>query len=54
MNSLFSYQFCDDCKIPLCTYYSEDTEMKIFIFALLKRKSEIIEKSYEFIYSIWK
>ena len=30
------HQFCDNCKIPSCTYYLKDAEMKITVFAHFK------------------
>ena len=30
------HQFCDNCKIPLCTYYLKEAEMKITMFAYSK------------------
>ena len=32
-----SYQFCDNRKIPLCTYYLKEVEMKIAMFAHFKQ-----------------
>ena len=32
----FFYEFCDNCKIPLCTYYLKESEMKISMFAHFK------------------
>ena len=29
----FFYQFCDNCKIPSCTYYLKEAEIKITMFA---------------------
>ena len=30
------YQFCDNCKIPSCTNYLKEAEMKITMFAHFK------------------
>ena len=30
------HQFCDNCKIPSCTYYLKEAEMKIAMFAHFK------------------
>ena len=30
------HQFCDSCKIPSCTYYLKEAEMKITMFAHFK------------------
>ena len=32
----FFYQFCDNCKIPSCTYYLREAEMKITMFSHFK------------------
>ena len=40
------HQFCDNCKIPSCTYYLKEVELKITMFAhrehtiLLSRESK--------------
>ena len=37
---LIFYQFCDNCKIPSCTYYLNEAEMKISMFAHFKEFHE--------------
>ena len=34
------HQFCDNCKIPSCTYYLKEAEMKITMFAYFKEYNE--------------
>ena len=38
-----SYQFCDNRKISLCTYYLKEAEMKIAMIAHLNSITEIIK-----------
>ena len=33
---LIFYQFCDNCKIPSCTYYLKDAEINITMLAHFK------------------
>ena len=36
----FFYQFWDNCKIPSCTYYLKEAEMKVDMFAYFKEYRE--------------
>ena len=37
------YKFCDNCKIPSCTYYLKEAEMKITMFAYFKSITEVMK-----------
>ena len=41
--SLIFHRFCDNCKIPSCTYYLKEAEMKITTFAYFKEYPEIMK-----------
>ena len=38
------HKFCDNCKIPSCTYYLKEAEMKITMFAHFKEYHRNHEK----------
>ena len=46
------YQFCDNCKIPSCTYYLKEVEMKIAMFAHFKEYRGN-HKHFKSLYDFW-
>ena len=46
------HQFCDNCKIPSCTYYLKEAEMEITMFARFKEYHENHEKILR-VYMVW-